>query len=591
MKFPLRPIVLGVAVGLTSLPSTVFAAEKALLKGHAAASNPVAFEVYIPIQKRDQLEKDLDAMHDPDSPTYQKWLTPAEFHARYGVTEKQLTDIKSEFESKGLSASVVSGHHLHVAGPASIVEQALSTRIETGVYRNGKSMVAATSAVTTPDAMTRVGAKVVGLSNKMPMMTHAHKSALPANRYSEEGPYWFTDLKQAYSFPSYKTYTGKGVTIATLVDGAYIPNDMKLYFEHEKLKVPKFTEIDVDGGSPVSDDSFETNLDFQQAAGMAPNAMLIHYNLPDLSDNSIIDGLSQIITDNKADIVSMSFGLPELFYTPEYNDGVDYSFLLEIEDDLFAQGNAQGITFIASSGDTGALTVPPLVCFTGIDNCGVLRASAQFPATSPHVTAVGGTNLITKYDGTTRNSTYIREEAFGDPASDFDFGTSAAGGYWGSGGGDSIYFKKPKAQDLVDTGNKKFRTVPDVALHMGGCPAAAFSCSPDDSADLEYFKGNLYGVIGTSAAAPDFAGLAALGLERFGTRLGNVNYQLYAMGYLQSKGFPITPFKKGIPGFNGLYSTSSKFYNRVIGLGTVNGTQILLDKYGTAGVPQTPSNP
>lgn len=592
MRFSVGSTVLGVAVGLYALPFTLFAAEKALMKGHVAAARPVSFEVYIPIQKRAQLEKDLNAMQDPGSPAYHKWLKPAQVQTRYGATEKQIAGIKSELEAKGLTATVVTGNHIRVTGPAAAVEKALNTRLQSGVYTNGKSIVAAAKAITPPDSLTRVGAKVVGLTNKMPMVTHARRKALPSNRYSEEGPYWFTDLKQAYGFPSYKVLTGKGVTIATLGSGAYVPDDMALYFGHEKLKVPKISEINVDGGSDVSDDSFETNLDIQQAAGMAPGAKVVHYNLPDLSDNSIIDGLAQIITDDTADIVTMSFGLPELFYTPAYNQGVDYRFLVEIQDDLMAQGNAQGITFIASSGDTGALTVPPLVCFDGGDNCGTMRASASFPATSPHVTAVGGTNLVTVNDGTTRDSTYVRENAFGDPAPDFNYGTSAVGGYWGSGGGDSIYFKKPKAQTLFDTGNAKFRTIPDVSLHMGGCPFAAYSCGVEDSADLEYFMGSLYGVIGTSASAPDFAGLTALGEERNGARLGNVNYQMYTVAYMQSTGSPIKAFKKKIPGFNGKYFTSSKFYNRVIGLGTLNGTDSLfIPKAPKAGIPQTPSNP
>ena len=61
----------------------------------------------------------------------------------------------------------------------------------------------------------------------------------------------------------------------------------------------------------------------------------------------------QIITDNKADVVSMSFGEAELFYTKEFNGGIDFTYLPKIMDDIFAQGNAQGISFFASSGRFG----------------------------------------------------------------------------------------------------------------------------------------------------------------------------------------------------------------------------------------------
>jgi kumamolisin len=580
--------------------STLLAAEKAVMAGHAAATQEVGFEVYIPIQKRDQLETDLHAMHDAASPSYQKWLTPAQFNAKYGATPSQLTAIQNQLAAYGLSATVVSGHHVHVTGAASSVERAFGTSLSTGTFKSGKTAVAAVGKLTPPDALAQVNATVVGLSSMIRMRTQSHVSVamkpvanLPSNRYSAEGGYWFTDLKQAYSFPSYKTYTGKGTTIATLVDGAYIPADMTKYFAHEALATPKFSEINVDGGAPVNDDSFETNLDFQQTGGMAPDATIIHYNIPDLSDQSIIDGLSKIVSDNKADIVSMSFGGAELFYTPAFNEGTDFSYLLKEEDDIMAQGNAQGITFVASSGDSGGLSAIPLNCFNLEPNCGMALASANFPASSPHVTGVGGTNLRTTYDGATRNSAYVSEEAYADPLTeDIFFGTSATGSVWGSGGGDSVIFKKPVYQALVSTGNKRFRTVPDVALHMGGCPGGSVSpCNAADSFDYEVFQNLYYGVIGTSASAPDFAGLMALLNQRAGRRSGNANYYVYTLALLQDLGLPLGVFRTGIPGNNGVYSTTHKGYNRVLGNGTLNGVKFLLAPLPSAGVPLTPSNP
>jgi subtilase family serine protease len=428
------------------------------------------------------------------------------------------------------------------------------------------------------------------------MRPHSHKTALPENRYSPEGGYWFDDLKQAYSYPSYQAYNGKGVTIGILMSGDFNQPDMTTYFAHEKIASPKYSTVNIDGGSPFDvNGSFETHLDLQQSGGMAPKANIILYNLPDLSDDHILDGLSKIVTDNKADVVSMSFGGPEVFYTAADNDGEDFTYFLQEEDDLMAQGNAQGITFIASSGDSGALSAIPVVCFNGGPSCGTFQPSAEFPASSPHVTGVGGTNLITTYSTTNLNSTYVREQAYADPLeADIFYGTSATGGYWGSGGGDSIFFHKPAFQALTHTRNKKFRTVPDLALHMGGCPFGTVNgiCDPDDSSDIEAIGGEYVGVIGTSASAPDFAGLTALTIQRYGHRLGNENYYIYPLALAQSFGFPIHVFKTGIPGFNGLYYTTPHGYNRVLGNGTLDGAEFLLAPFvPVAGTPQTPSNP
>ncbi len=127
---------------------------------------------------------------------------------------------------------------------------------------------------------------------------------------------------------------------------------------------------------------------------------------------------------------------------------------------------------------------------------------------------------------------------------------------------------------------------------MGGCPIGAVSCSPDDSADIAVIGGQAFGAVGTSASAVDFTGLTALAVQRFGTRLGNENLYIYSLATAQSAGFGLRVFRTGIPGFNGLFSTTPNGYNRVLGNGTLRGTEFLLAPLiPTAGVPQTPSNP
>jgi kumamolisin len=596
MNLKLESVVLRLAVlSLGALSTTVFAAENAVLHDRVAATEQVNFDVFLPLQHRDQLETDLRSLHDPGSASYHKWLTPAEFNSRYGATSAQVTAIQKQLSAYGLQTSVVTAEHIHVSGSASSVEQALSTVLKHGTYANGKTTVAAAQPIVKQSSLVEANAVIAGLSGTIRMRTHSHPITVPQNRYSDVGGYFYDDLKQAYRYPSYKAYTGKGVTIGILMTGDFNPPDMVTYFGHEKLAVPKYSTINIDGGAPFDpNNSFETHLDLQQSGGMAPDAKIILYNLPDLSDASIIDGLSRIISDNKADVVSMSFGAAEIFYSAAYNDGTDFTYLIQEENDLMAKGSALGITFIASSGDSGALSSFPPDCFNGVPNCGAAEAAVQFPSSSPHVTGVGGTNLITTYNPSNLNSAYVRESAFADPLTgDIFYGTSATGVYWGSGGGDSILFSRPLFQAAANTGNRKFRTVPDLSLHMGGCPIGAVTpCNPDDSFDYEVIGGEYVGVIGTSASAPDFAGLTALSIQRQGGRVGNENYYIYTLAALQNAGLPIKVFKTNIPGFNGLFHTTPKGYNRVLGNGTLNGVDFLLAPFiPVAGIPQTPSNP
>ena len=572
----------------------LFAGQRATLQARVASSQTVSFNVYLPLQHRDQLEKLIADLHTSSSAQYQKWLTPAQFNERFAVPASSVQAVMTQLRADNLTVTQVSPHSLHVTGSATDVEHALTTQLRTGVFPNGRRKVVASSGMLPPSAITNLGAIVTGLSPTIRMRTHARR-VTTSNRYSTAGSYWFTDLKQAYQWPSYTTYTGAGVTIGILMSGDYNPSDMDLYFGHEKLATPRISTVQVLGGAPYdpNGDSLETHLDLQQSGGMAPKASLVLYNLPDLSDDSILAGLSQIVESNKVDVVSMSFGGPEIFYTPAYNGGEDFTYLLREQDDLYAQGTAQGITFIASSGDQGALPAPALACFDAdaTSSCGSFQVSAEFPASSPHVVGVGGTNLKTTHTAGSLNSAYVSEQAYANPLDgDIFYGTPATGGYWGSGGGNSVVFRKPLFQLLSNTGSN-MRTVPDVSLHMGGCPAEA-TCTGDESSDIATLDGHLVGLIGTSASAPDFAGLTALSVQRYGTRLGNENYYIYALAALQNAGLPIKAFHTGIPGYNGLYSTTSRGYNRVLGNGTVIGKQFLLAPLvPVAGTPQTPTNP
>ena len=572
------------------------ALEKAAVRERLAAASPVSFDVFIPIQHRDQLDQLLVDLNTAGSPNYHKWLTPQQFHQRFSATSADLANIQQDLAAAGLNTTEVEPRHLHVTGTAGSIERTFSTELHNAVLPGGATHAAAVRTPLLPNSLQRLNAVVVGLSANIRMRKNSVTTS-PNNRYSNVGPYWFTDLKEAYKFPSYQTgITGKGVSIAILMSGAFKQSDMTLFFGHEKLATPSFKQIKVDGGSPFDPEgSVESHLDLQQSGGMAPDAEITLYNIPDLSDLHILHGLTRIIEDNKADVVNMSFGGPEAFYTAEYNDGVDYTANLRLIDDVFAQGNAQGISFVASSGDSGGLATPPLACFTATDAspCGSYRAGVQFPASSPHVTGVGGTNLQTTVSSTSLDSAYVSENAFFDPLSaDIFYNTAATGAVWGSGGGDSVVFKKPDFQRLVKTGNPRFRTVPDVAGHEGGCPGGSISCSPNDSAVVAAIGGQYVVLIGTSASAPDFAGLLALAVQRYGYRLGNANELIYTLAAAQKSGIAKGIYNWRIPGDNGVYTSGNTGYNRVLGNGTVNGAAFLLGSdLPLAGTPQTPSNP
>jgi subtilase family serine protease len=589
-----------------------FAAERAVVGTTAPASQPVEFTIYLPLRDRAATDAYLTELHTPGSPAYHQWMTPAQFDAQFGQKASTLSAISNELAAHGLHVTQVHTHSLQVSGTIGGVQSAFGAKLANSHFANGQQALTALSGLKMTPNLAAAGGVVASFSGMIRLKSFSQQTAAAdpkQNRYSPVGPYWFDDLKQAYSYPSYTSLNGKGTTIGVLMTPGYNPSDMKLYFSHEKLAVPNITTFNVLGGAPYNvNEAAETHIDIQHSGGMAPKASIILYNLPDLADDSILAGLTDIVEYNQADVINMSFGGAEALYTAAYNGGVDYTGVLGIYDDYFMEGDALGITFVAASGDWGAKSTPPVACFQsgGPVPCGAMQVGISTPASSPHVTAVGGTNLVTTYDQNNPadlNSAYVSENAnFDALVGDIFYGTSATGAVWGSGGGISIYYKKPAYQSLVSqqylpASAKKWRTIPDVSVEMGGCPYGDLYydiygvCPPDRSADVAALGGELLGFVGTSLSSPDFVGLLALKIQSEGGRLGNENYDIYALAAAQQTGSSNQVFRQDIPGNNGFYATAPG-YNLVLGNGSVIGNDFVRGpKLPAAGIPQTATNP
>jgi subtilase family serine protease len=381
---------------------------------------------------------------------------------------------------------------------------------------------------------------------------------------------------------------------------------IQAYTANSNLKVPTVTIRKVNGGSgPFSTSNGaagEASLDTQMSLGTAPGAKETLYNIPDLSSDSVTAGYKAVVEDNSVDVVSSSFGGCELYYTKAYNGGVDFTSILKADHNLFVQGNAQGITFLASSGDNGAVPCLSAAFVNNPKNGTSFVAGVESPANDPNVTAVGGTNLQTTATPGVNDAKYETENANFDPREPAAFQISSTktvtvgNNTWGSGGGFSKVFAKPSYQGLVSTGSSSARAVPDVSLMMGGCPGDASSnCSAvPRSAAIIWIGGEADLLIGTSSSSPEMAGVLALAIEKNGGRLGNVNPMIYKLSQTQSEAAsPLTVFHRGIVGNNNLYKVKSgQAYSTVLGNSTLDVKNFLgLSTAAPAGAPDTSSNP
>jgi subtilase family serine protease len=618
----------------------------------AADQNAVThFHVYLPLTHQDALEKLLSDQTDPSSSNYHRWLTPAQFKAQFGPSPADVEKVKTTLEAGGLRVVQEQTQNLEFEGPVSAVEHTFAAHLQEVQTAEGRiKLAAAEGRLTMPKALAATGAVVPEFTATMPHHVHSARmawnllEAKPAFRLSSNDSFFYpNDLNEAYQLPSFQTevfpwgawkpaqIAGVGSHIGIVISSVISPSDLdatfnssldlgpgedviQAYSANSNLPVPSVNVRTVDGGSgpfdPNADAAAEASLDTQMSLGTAPGAKETIYNIPDLSDDSIADAYAAVDEDNAVDVVSSSFGGCELYYTAAYNGGVDYTSILKTFHALFQQGNAQGITFVASSGDNGGVPCLSVAFNDNPTNGTSFVAGVENPADDPNVTAVGGTNLSTTATPGVNDAAYATENADFDPtlAAEYEIApntiVSVDNNTWGSGGGYSQVFSKPFYQDLVNTGSNTHRAVPDVALMMGGCPGDADLNAQNcldlpRSATIVWVGGEPDLLIGTSSSAPEIAGVLALAVEANRGRLGNVNPLIYLLSAVQTlaggtkapKGLQF--FHREISGDNNLYKVKpGQAYSPVLGNSTLDVKNFLgLSFAPAAGAPDTKSNP
>ena len=273
----------------------------------AAAAGPVAaadgtrtisFDVFLPLRDTAGLDRLLEAQQDPHSALYRHWLTPAEFKARFGAEPGALARVSATLRAAGFFVTKHASS-LRATGHVADAEALFGTKLGLVARPAGGRRLAASATFRLPRALVEAGASVFAFDAHLPERhVHSARVALPENRYSPDGGYWYNDLKQAYHYPSYatqiggKTLNGQGSNIGILMSSDVLDSDIKAYFDHENFATTTGTpdpavyqRRPVFGGAafdPNSGGSFEATLDVEQALGGAPGANLYLYNIPDL---------------------------------------------------------------------------------------------------------------------------------------------------------------------------------------------------------------------------------------------------------------------------------------------------------------------
>jgi hypothetical protein len=447
-----------------------------------------------------RLQAFLKTVYDPASPFYHQFLTPQEYQQQYGLPADTIKNIKDYLALSGVDASSISisptGQLIDLKASVGTIEKVFNVQLHKYTL-HGQTYYGPVSDPHVPTALAGLIQSISGLDDFSVYHSGAQLRPHASNGYTP------ADLQKAYDASGLlsKGIDGSGQNIAFMELDGYQSSDIQQYQQQYGVTGGTFETVSVDGANYDSNPgqgSVEVQLDMEVAFAMAPKIHELVYEGQN-SGQGINDIYSQIVNDDKAKIVSVSWGLCE------QSSG---SSELQALDQIFQQGAAEGIAFFAAAGDNGAY------------DCGDNTVNVDSPADDPYVTGVGGTSL------TLNNGAYGSETAW-SCASCTNNGQNQNGS--GGGGGISQAFPVPSFQQNVHpsgTNGQTGRYVPDVSADADPNTGYSIICSASCGGNGQTVVG------GTSAAAPLWASGMALieqSLAKAGKTLGNANSAIYAL--------------------------------------------------------------
>lgn len=518
------------AVLYGNTPSVLYQASYA---GHVNPQQRMRVVIGLKPRNEAALDKLIADQSNPASPNYRHFLTPQQFQQQFSPPLTAVQTAASYFNKHGLRVVSVSpnGLIMEVEGTSGQLEQTFGVHLNhymlsgvagfsDGVYQsNDHDPVVPTELASIVDSVT-------GLNDFAQF--HSKIQHAPGKDDQEPEGYSPQDIARAYDYPNsnnrhaHATYSGAGHTVAIATAYGYNASDVNAYWKYWNIhRSGSLTNIAINGTTKKVDD--ETTLDLETVGAQAPGADVLMYIGADPSFKSFTLIFNQIVTDNRADVVSVSWGACE---------SATGSAQIRTESTILKQAAAQGIAVFVAAGDDGAY------------DCRGKKPvySVDYPSSDPNVTAVGGTTLLMWSDQRVFETAWT-----------------------GAGGGVSDVFGEPSWQTGSGVPANAKRNTSDVAMDADPFTGYAF-----------YFKNGWEGLGGTSVATPDWAALWTLSLEASGQRLGPASPIIYRLGSSPDYGntfLDITSGDNGArrgPGFN-----AGNGYDHPTGWGVPKGTALV----------------
>ena len=526
---------------------------------HAPGSTPLAGSErralrgvpLAPAPREEEIEVTLVLRRRAGLPDGAVLSSRAELAQRYGAAPADVSAVTEAVTAGG--ASVIDtdpgSRRIRIRGSVGVLEALFGTELvrtrDTDPVSGAERVIRARQgSLRVPAGLDGVVTAVLGLDDRPQTRTRLWMAPAAAVELS----YTPVELGRVYDFPAETDGTGQTVAIIEL-GGGFAATDLDAYFGALGLPTPSVRAVGVDGGAntPGRDSTGadgEVLLDIEVVGALAPGADVLVYFAPN-TDAGFLDAVSAAAhADATPTAMSISWGQSEDEWTAQARTAMD---------EAFADAAALGVTVTAAAGDDGSA-----------DRATDRRDHCDFPASSPHLLACGGTSL----QANTKTGTVRSEVVWNNGA-----------GKGATGGGVSRAFPLPSWQQQVGVpapaSGPAGRGVPDVAAVAD--PRTGYRVRVDGT-DLV--------IGGTSAVAPLWAALAARLAQALGRPLGQLALPLYAAA---TAGKSPAGLRDITDGDNGGYRAGPG-WDACTGLGVPVGTELLAALWaaGPVGSPASP---
>lgn len=537
----------------TTLPGSVPSWANA--KNYTGAADPnttIGFRVYLGWNNPSAVEALAQAVSDPHSSSYGQYLTSAQFRQQFAPSQAQVGAVQSWLRSQGFNVEYTPQNNHYISAEGTIAQAITAFGTTFGMYNvQGLNVRSPSTNVSIPSSLVGIVSGVIGLDDSAQFVHTNHTigdapppaafvSAQPCSAYwGEKQAVGFTNpygtgtlpyapcgytpsqIKGAYGISG---YDGSGQTVA-IIDAYAAPtivqdvNQWSINRGLLPLKSNQLTQVVAPGtyhhpeaGKKQDPQGWygEETLDVEAVHGMAPAANIVYVGAPN-NFQDLDAALNNVVDKQLAQIVTNSYGFNTELLAP--------GFIKPYEDTIL-QGAVEGIGIYFSSGDNSDESLVQGYRTT------------DWPASSPFVTAVGGTSLAVG-----ASNHYLFETGWGSTTSSWT-GTNwspTPPGSWlyGAGGGVSQVFAEPSYQtgvvpnSVFTAQGRTGRAVPDIAAFADpntGYLIGETQTFPDGS--VKYSE---YRIGGTSLSSPIMAGIMALADQAAGHRHGFANPLFYSL--------------------------------------------------------------